>query len=520
MASPKHEIQQSSHRPYATTYANAAARTGATGFPNENGDIAAFSTDDLYRKVLQTDDNSEWILTAITPTWVQVGGSGAGTAVTSSAVINDETIVRGDGGARGVQDSLITIDDSGNLTTPAAIYMTEDIGIYWDSGQEVVGTGDYLQVGRGNGGLGGIRVVSEPINNNDPHEAVIVTAAPTSAPAIGFGVTQSFEAHDDVGVFYKIGLLKWIWRNVTGATRRTGYLIQGLLNATNVDLANFETPTAAPTSPNARGAGSTDLQSIRNAATQVASGVGSFVANRNNTASGSGSAAFGDGVDVSGDGAFGCGTGGQASGAASHKEGVDCVASTIAAHAEGNATTASGSNSHAEGDTTTASGWNTHAGGVRAVATLPAQMTRSSGMFSTSGDTQHTLSLHCFRGIASHTLATWFTVYLENSSGSHIVVPVDTTWTIDVLVCGITQGAAQHWNYQIYGAVVNDGGTVTVTSGTPTAIFESDVLYNVQLAADTTNDALLVQVQRAIGGTDYDIRWSAWVRMVETTYPA
>ena len=41
-----------------------------------------------------------------------------GTIVTAGAAITDHTIVRGDGGARGIQDSGILIDDSDNLTLP------------------------------------------------------------------------------------------------------------------------------------------------------------------------------------------------------------------------------------------------------------------------------------------------------------------------------------------------------------------------------------------------------------------
>jgi hypothetical protein len=45
-------------------YADAATREAATGF------VAA----DLFKIALQQDDNSHWTLTAVTPTWKQVGG--------------------------------------------------------------------------------------------------------------------------------------------------------------------------------------------------------------------------------------------------------------------------------------------------------------------------------------------------------------------------------------------------------------------------------------------------------------
>lgn len=55
------------HVPYDWTYANAAARTGASGFVSE----------DIGKLARQTDDNTLWMLTATTPTWVPVGAGSA-----------------------------------------------------------------------------------------------------------------------------------------------------------------------------------------------------------------------------------------------------------------------------------------------------------------------------------------------------------------------------------------------------------------------------------------------------------
>ncbi|GAG10252.1 unnamed protein product, partial [marine sediment metagenome] len=43
---------------------------------------------------------------------------GLATMVTSAAVITNHAIVRGDGGARGIQDSLASITDAGDITIP------------------------------------------------------------------------------------------------------------------------------------------------------------------------------------------------------------------------------------------------------------------------------------------------------------------------------------------------------------------------------------------------------------------
>lgn len=56
-------------------YANAAARTGATGFV----------TADIGRIARQTDDNSFYVLTATTPTWVSITSGGG---VTPKAIVS------------------------------------------------------------------------------------------------------------------------------------------------------------------------------------------------------------------------------------------------------------------------------------------------------------------------------------------------------------------------------------------------------------------------------------------------
>lgn len=81
-----HSILTANHRPYADVYADATERLAATGFVRAlGGGVVAFTADDLYKKVLQLDNATEWILTAITPTWVRVSGAetGANSDITS-----------------------------------------------------------------------------------------------------------------------------------------------------------------------------------------------------------------------------------------------------------------------------------------------------------------------------------------------------------------------------------------------------------------------------------------------------
>ena len=66
-ADGRHSTQTANHILENWTYANAAARTGATGFTSA----------DLGKVAYQTDTGAYYRLTATTPTWVAVAGSGA-----------------------------------------------------------------------------------------------------------------------------------------------------------------------------------------------------------------------------------------------------------------------------------------------------------------------------------------------------------------------------------------------------------------------------------------------------------
>ena len=64
----KNLVGNDNHVIHAFTYANAAARTGATGF------VAG----DIGKVAKQSDNNTYWILTATTPTWVDITSTGGG----------------------------------------------------------------------------------------------------------------------------------------------------------------------------------------------------------------------------------------------------------------------------------------------------------------------------------------------------------------------------------------------------------------------------------------------------------
>lgn len=134
--------------------------------------------------------------------------------------------------------------------------------------------------------------------------------------------------------------------------------------------------------------------------------------------------------------------------------------------------------------------------------------------FTLSGDCQGSI-IFCRRVIATHTDTIWFTLYLDGSS-ELLTVPNNGLWGVDIRILGLTSGATQRWDYSITGvSIINDGGTTTILSaGTVTANAESDAAYEVQVVADDTNDALLVQVRRN-GGSNFNVQWIAQANITQ-----
>jgi len=109
------------------------------------------------------------------------------------------------------------------------------------------------------------------------------------------------------------------------------------------------------TTGNTRGTNAIDLQTLRSANTQVASGTTSFVWGQNCTSSSNASFCIGYNNVASNQYSFVCGLSNIGSGAACHVEGSSNTASGDNDHAEGYICTASGGYSHAEGQNCTAS---------------------------------------------------------------------------------------------------------------------------------------------------------------------
>lgn len=288
---------------------------------------------------------------------------------------------------------------------------------------------------------------------------------------------------------------------------------------------------------NPRGLGAVDLQTQRTAATQVASGLGSFVMGLGSTASGTRSFAMGEFCTASGAQSVAMGSG-LASGnyslavAASTASATYAVAmgastasvdysaamgvsiaSNTAATAMGNST-ASGTYSSAMGGSTASGSYSFACG--RSQAAQIGKFTNSGGIFTTTGDAQTGML------VVRATTSTNTTVVLTSdgnpaTTNNQLIVSTDRAMAFTGELIGKQNGSANIAAYKIEGTLVNNAGTVTMPTGTLTAIGTDSIGLNTAptLAADNTNKGLTVT---SGAKTTTNIRWVCTLRSTEVVY--
>ncbi len=166
------------------------------------------------------------------------------------------------------------------------------------------------------------------------------------------------------------------------------------------------------------------------------------------------------------------------------------------------ATVAGGDDNYATGDHATIPG------GKSALASHYGEMAYASGDFANRGDAQ--ASLYVMRRSATMTAGAWYDLYLDGASGL-LTIASGRTMTFDILIVGRT-AAGESAGYRIVGVIENVSSATTILLGsTVTVLGEDDTAWDVRIVADTTNDALGVQVQ----GNGEEIRWVATVQTAE-----
>jgi hypothetical protein len=340
----------------------------------------------------------------------------------------------------------------------------------------------WVGVGGGGGVTAPLTLDIEDAVNNDVTDLLILDHKTSGSPAAGLGSGIQFQGESSTTESQLMGVLKFLWRVVTHATRTADLVITTMQQGTE-----FVRAVIAGTGPNlgatgydgnARGEMAVDLQGIRwGAATQVASGdLSTIGGGGNNTASGYAATAAGGYQNlVSGDYGLSAGT----------------------------ANTASGRSSIALG------------GG--SIANKSGQLALSSGGLS---GTNGQISLYHLRRQITHGSAAWTELQLgPTGAETRITIASDSAWAFEALIVGATSGMGKSFAFHIRGMIENDGGTTSI-KGTPTVTViddSDDVSFDARATADDTNDALLIEVSDSDGAGDA-VRWSARVQTAEIIF--
>lgn len=527
------------HVAHDFSYADSTEREAATGF------VAG----DLHKLALQLDDFSLWILTAITPTWISVGGS----------VVANFT----------------------DLADVPASY---------------VGAG--LQAVRVNATEDGLEFVSFPTGNLHEVEDAITAAVTnvvtlshnsTGTPAVGFGTGIEVLAETNTTSDTPIGNMNWFWRDSTHASRISEFEVIGYDAANLVYLIRVSAAGIGAVTPNPIGLGAVDLMPSKSVATDVPAAAFSFLGAGSDNAIGSGSGGSaiiggfanvitgtlvtsgilsGSGNSISaslssivggGDNSITSDSSGIVAGedntinedhsfigggytgiigaGAGNSGIVGGYSNQILTHpysfiggGTNNFVVASRSAAVGGGDNliygaySFAGGGKTNrinsafsaAFGTDALVENSRTLALGGASLFAVGDAQF-LVTPISRQV-THSSSAWFPLFIDAAS-ERLVIPSDTIWTFSILLSGITSGAAKTFAFKIEGAIENDGGTTAIL-GTPTVttLYDTDdVSFDVRVTADDTNDALLVEVSDSDGGGDL-VRWFGTVMRSSVTF--
>ena len=284
------------------------------------------------------------------------------------------------------------------------------------------------------------------------------------------------------------------------ATGGGGGTVQGTDGTRDIQATDDGLPDG-----NARGEDSTDLQTKRTNASEVAGGANSTICGGyDNTATGDASfVGGGNGNTASGQNATVSGGGNTASAINTTSFGSLNVSSAASATVSG------GGNNTASGTASTV------CGGNRAVASRYGEYAFASGRFSADGDAQ--TSIFVLRETTTN--ATPKELALDGGT-SYITVPTDSASIFKCYIIGArtdSPSAAEMCGYEITGIISNISGTTALTNTTVTATNEglSALSRDATVTADNTNDRMAVTVTGEAGET---IQWVARVDLTSTEW--
>ncbi|MDQ0024333.1 hypothetical protein J2X90_002131 [Variovorax paradoxus] len=341
----------------------------------------------------------------------------------------------------------------------------------------------------------------------------------------GAGVAPTWQASAGGGVTgFTTSLATSSPNNVTnssvllasGGTTNQHIVIQAKGNGSIV--AQLADGTA--TGGNLRGTNGVDFQTLRNAATQVASGVTSAILCGNrNTANGDGVAVLnGFNNTATGTNSIAAGqsssTGGSATGAVAM--GSAASATGAAAIALGASVTASGSNSVALGTTGTAAGDASTSIGDGANARTRGSLAHASGLIATSGDIQVERLVH--RRVTTNATPTPLSAAnAAPAATTAAVLPNNSCFAFEIVVVGKNTTFGDRASYKITGQIARGANAAaTVVDGTPTTTTIAAVggasAWSVAVSANTSLGSLEVT---ATGAASTTILWVANITLTE-----
>ena len=366
-------------------------------------------------------------------------------------------------------------------------------------------------------------------------ETVVSTVALTNDEIID-ALILGVEVNDGVGA-NDLGVgIKFRLESAAGTTEDAGQLAIRYTDSAAADETRLElrlkaggadnlaavinAPTAASADGNARGAGAVDLQQVRAAVTDVASGENSVICGgADNTASNTDSAICGgDSNTASGVESF---IGGGADNTASAPSttiggGIVNTASNDYASVLGGASNiASGTYSAVLGGQ---NNWATttyaSAVGLDALASLRGQVVQASGYFAIRGDAQGTIQLTARCTTGGGGVAA--TLYLDGAAAM-IIIPASSAWTYDILIIGISQNTAAQASFRAYGMIERDNANnTTLQSATGVVTEFASGAQTATVTADDANEALQIQFNDNSVAVH---RVVATVRLAQVTYP-
>lgn len=251
-----------------------------------------------------------------------------------------------------------------------------------------------------------------------------------------------------------------------------------------------QVPDGTNTGGDKRGTNAVDLQMLRSASAQVASGANSFAAGARNSPSAQYAVAMGFSNAASQQGAVSLGQ-------SNNSSGTSAVSLGHGNSAAGNYTLATG----VQSSTGTAIGRHSH----------------SSGMLATAGDSQY--SMWDLKRSTTDATATPLSLGgAAPASTSRVTLPNNTAYAFTGVIVGKQSGSSNCVAWKFEGLIVrgaNAASTAIVGTPTITAIDNTAAWGTPTLAADTTNGALTVSV---VGAAATNIRWTCTLRTTEITY--